>query len=63
MIKIDVNHVKYLLSEMKKIDDIPFEEIEWLEGDEKLDIPQSVKDRWKFIGMTNCAFIEYYQCH
>ncbi len=56
--KVDINYVKHLLSEIDRINEIPFNEVEWFEGDRKLDIPQKVKDRWRFVGMTNCSFVE-----
>ncbi len=58
MQKVDINYVKWLRDEMDKINKLPFNEIDWYDGTQQLDIPQATKDEWKFVGMTNCSFVE-----
>jgi hypothetical protein len=56
--RVDINHVKHLLNEIDKINELPFDQIEWCEGEREVYIPQVIKEQWKFVGMTNCSFVD-----
>lgn len=55
---VDVNYVRWLRAEMKKINDVPISDIKWIEDGVELDIDTKALKRWKFVGLTNCFFIE-----
>lgn len=55
---VDVNYVRWLRAEMKKINDVPISDIKWIEDGVELNIDTKVIKRWRFVGLTNCLFIE-----
>jgi hypothetical protein len=57
--KVDVNGIKAAQEEIRRINKIPFEDIIWMDGDREIPVSDAVKENWRFVGMTNCSFIEY----
>lgn len=61
--KVDIEHIKYLKSEFKKINKVPLEKIEFYEKSKLLKIDKSLIEEFKFVGLNNVDFIltEYYK--
>jgi len=57
--RVNVEYIQHLKAELRKINEVPFEQLEFYENDVKLDIPQEVLDDWKFCGLNNADFITY----
>lgn len=58
-VKVDVSGIKAAQQEIRRINEIPFEDIIWMDGDREIPVSDAVKENWRFIGMSNCSFIEY----
>lgn len=56
--KIDINEIRKLMVKRDQINAIPFNEIEWMDGDTPLDITPEIAERWRFIGLCNTSFVE-----
>lgn len=59
MTPVDINHVRRLNEERRKINRIPFKEIIWMDGDKPVDVPQQLHNEWEFTGLNNIDFVEY----
>lgn len=55
--KVNIEHIKYLKSELMKINKVPLEKIEFYEKDKLLKIDKSLIEEFKFVGLTNVDFI------
>jgi hypothetical protein len=56
--RVDINHVRRLIDELHKVNAVPFDEIEWCDGDTPIEIADEVRDEWKFTGLSNKSFVE-----
>lgn len=55
--KIDINEVTRLHNRLAEINRLPLEQIEWMDGDKKIEVtPEAVAD-FKFIGLCNEDFV------
>lgn len=59
MIRVDVDYLKYLFDNINEINKVPFNEIDWIENGEIVEIDPKLKDTWKYIGLNNTDFIRY----
>lgn len=57
MTRIDVEYVKKIQAERKRINDLELKDIEWYENGKKLDIDPEVLEEFKFTGLCNTDFI------
>jgi hypothetical protein len=57
-VKVDIEEVRRLTARIKEINQIPFYDIEWVDGDKTLQIPAEVREDWKFCGLSNVTFLE-----
>jgi hypothetical protein len=55
--RVDVEYAKHLRAELKKINAVPLDEIEWYENGKKLEIEKDLIEEWKFTGLNNVDFI------
>lgn len=60
MMYVDVDHVMHLISELRKINKLPLEEIRWVKGEEEIFIPKSEIEEFRFTGLSNTNFVEFY---
>lgn len=60
MMHVDVDYVMHLLSEIRKINKLPLEEITWVKGQEEIFIPESDAEEFRFTGLSNKSFVEFY---
>ena len=59
--KVEINYVAWLKSELRKINRQPFEKIVWtLNGKPQKFSPELLKE-WRFIGLSNAEFPEMYR--
>jgi hypothetical protein len=56
--RVDIEHIRYLKEELRKINALDFESIDFYENGKKTYIPPDIRDHWRFIGMTNACFID-----
>lgn len=55
--KIDVNEVIRLHNRLAEINRLPLEQIEWMDGDKKIEVaPDAIAD-FQFIGLCNVDFV------
>jgi hypothetical protein len=64
MTRIDIEQVRVLRQQLKDINSIPLEDIEWYENGVPVDIDPAVVSEFAFIGLNNVDFIdgEFYKC-
>jgi predicted ATP-grasp superfamily ATP-dependent carboligase len=55
--KIDIEHIKYLKSELKKINKTPLEKIKFYEDKKLIKIDKELVKEFKFTGLANVDFI------
>jgi hypothetical protein len=55
--KVNIEHIKYLKSEQRKINKIPLESIKFYEKGKLLKIDKSLVNEFKFTGLANIDFI------
>jgi hypothetical protein len=63
--KVDIEYIQWLSSELRKIEGIPLSELELYIGDDKIDIDDETSNQWSFTGLMNRDFIlseEYKDC-
>ena len=56
--KVDIEYVRNLLAELDKIDAIPLSEMQLYENGQKIEILPETIEEWRFVGLSNRAFIE-----
>lgn len=63
MVKVSVEEVMQLQNRLNEINLIPFCDIDWTENGESLVVDESLKDEFRFTGLSNKDFITtgYYQ--
>ena len=57
--KVDINGIKSASKKLREINQIPFEDIMWMDGDTEIIVDPVVAENWRFMGLTNTYFIEY----
>ena len=57
LLKVDINHIKYLYEEISKINRVDLSDIQFYDGDKKLKIPRINIEEFKFTGLNNVHFI------
>ena len=57
MYRIDIEYVEWLKSEMRRINNLDINKIDFYQDDEKINISKSVIDEFAFTGLNNCDFI------
>lgn len=55
--KVNIEHIKYLKSELGKINKVPLEDIEFYEKGKLCRIRKCLVKEFKFIGLNNTDFI------
>jgi hypothetical protein len=58
MTRVDVETIRDLKAQLRAINELPFEDIEFYEMLSPLEIPKEIREHWKFIGMNNADFID-----
>jgi len=54
--KVEINYVKWLKAELRKINLQPFEKIVWTKDGKKQEYPAKMLEEWKYIGLSNVEF-------
>ena len=57
--KVNINRVLDILSELKEINETKLNDIEWVKDGEVIPITQEMIDKYKFIGLNNVCFITH----
>jgi len=55
--RVDIEKVRWIMDERRKINIVRLEDIEWYENDKKINIPEEVVDDFSSIGLNNIDFI------
>ena len=55
--RVDVEYIHWLKSQIRQINSLDLDNIEFYENDVKLDIKKDVKDEFGLTGLNNCDFI------
>ncbi len=55
--RVDFEHVRKLHKERMKINQLDFEDIEWYENGEKVEIDPKIAKDFKFTGLNNTDFV------
>jgi len=60
--RVDIERVKELQSEIDKINSVSVSELELFENGKQIDISQKMIDTWRYVGLNNMYFItgKYY---
>ena len=58
MCRVDIEYVEWLKSEIRRINSLDINEIDFYQDDEKINISKSVIDECEFTGVNNCDFVE-----
>ena len=56
--RIDVNEVKRLKERLREINALSLDQIEWYDGDTKVEVPPNWVEDWRFTGLNNADFID-----
>lgn len=56
--RVDVEYVRELLAHLAEIDAIPLDQMDLFENSQKVELTPEVIEDWRFVGMSNRAFIE-----
>lgn len=61
--QVDINEILEMYRRRREINAVDLRDIQWMNGDKPVEIPADIIEHWRFIGMTNCCFIEtgYYK--
>jgi hypothetical protein len=54
---VRVEYVKWLKSELKKVNDLDLENIKWVENNNVLEIDKKTIEDFEFLGLANVDFI------
>jgi hypothetical protein len=57
--RINIEDVEKLLEERRKINIIPFENIEWYKNGKKLILNPKILEEYKFMGLNNTDFVRF----
>jgi len=62
LMRVDIERVKELQSEIDKINSVSVSELELFENGKQIDISQKMIDTWRYVGLNNMYFItgKYY---
>ena len=55
--RVDIEYVRWLDEERRKINRADIEEITWYENGEIVAISQNIFDHWGYVGLSNFDFI------
>ncbi len=58
MVRVDIEKLRKLKEERRKLNELSFDELEFYENGVKIDISESTKRGWERIGLNNDDFIE-----
>jgi hypothetical protein len=58
MVRVNVEDIILLIAKYRAAQNLSVHEVELYEGGVKIDVPQQVKDDWKFCGLGFCNYIE-----
>lgn len=58
---VSFEEVEAIRARRQEINAIPFSEIEWTRGGKPLVLTPDEIESWRFVGMSNVAFIEFYE--
>lgn len=56
-LQVSVEYIEWLEAERRKINSVDLTNIDFHQNGEKLDIPEKVVKRFKFVGLSNFCFI------
>lgn len=54
---VHINSLQALLDIISEINNVPFDEIQWMKDGKPLDVPQELKDEFKMTGLSNKDFV------
>ena len=57
-VRVDIEEVRSLLNRLAEIDAIPLAQMDLFENGQQIELTPKVIEDWRFVGMTNRAFIE-----
>ena len=57
--KVDIDGIKSASQKLREINQIPFEDIIWMDGDTEIIVDPVVAENWRFMGLNNTDFIRY----
>lgn len=56
----DLGELRAALSAIKKINDMPLAEIQFIDGGEHVEVTDEQREEWRFIGVTNSMLAEMF---
>jgi hypothetical protein len=57
MYRVDIEYVDWLKSEIRRINSLDINKIDFYQDNEVINIPKSVIDEFEFTGLNNCDFV------
>jgi len=61
--RIDVEEIRKIDKRRREINELNLHDIEWYENGVRLNYTKEQLDEWRFIGLSNVSFVEYYHDH
>jgi hypothetical protein len=59
MTQVDCEEIRRLKARLREINALPFEEIEWMEGDKPAKFNPQAQLNWAFIGLNNADVVHH----
>jgi hypothetical protein len=59
---VSVEEIEAIHARLDEINAAPFEEITWTKGGVPVVVPDDEVQEWRFIGMSNTSFPEFWLC-
>lgn len=56
---VNIEEVRKLKERLAEINSVPFNEIEWHENGQEIQIEDIEKDQWKFTGLSNTCWVDF----
>lgn len=56
---VSIKEIDDMLHYIRLVNAVPFNDIRWMDSDgEQFDIPDEIREEFKFTGLSNCSFVE-----
>ena len=56
--RVDLEEAREIIRKYHELDSVDVRAVDLYEGGELVDVPQGIKDEWRFIGMGFCFYIQ-----
>lgn len=57
--RVDVEEIRAIIEKYREMQKLDVNEVDLYENGIRIDVPQSLKDEWKYAGLCFCEYIEF----